>query len=71
MHYIEYSSLVRICNELSSEHDFLRSFIQVRNSFISHWLQEKNIREVQYLAGHGSIKSTQLYAQVNPQGLTE
>jgi len=37
---------------------------------MSHWLQEKNIREVQYLAGHGSIKSTQLYAQVNLRELT-
>jgi len=62
---MKYSSLTRICNELRSKHDFLRSFIQVRNSVISRWLQERNIREVQYLTGHGSIKSTQRYAQVN------
>jgi len=63
--------LRELLRELRSKHDFLKSFIQVRNSVISHWLQEKNIREVQYLAGHGSIKSTQRYAQVNLQELTE
>ncbi|HSH50647.1 MAG TPA: hypothetical protein VK982_02890 [Bacteroidales bacterium] len=60
-----------LLRELRLKHDFLKLFIQVRNSVISHWLEEKNIREVQYLAGHGSIKSTQRYAQVNLQELTD
>lgn len=60
-----------LLRELRLKHNFLKSFIQVRNSVISHWMTEKNIREVQYLAGHGSIISTQRYAQVNLQELTE
>ncbi|HSH50231.1 MAG TPA: hypothetical protein VK982_00755 [Bacteroidales bacterium] len=63
--------LRELLRELRSKHDFLKSFIQVRNSVISYWLEEKNIREVQYLTGHGSIKSTQRYAQVYLQVLTE
>ena len=60
-----------LLNELQKKYDYLKSFIQVRNSVISNWLTENNIREVQYLAGHGSIKSTQRYKQVNLQELTE
>ena len=60
-----------LLNELQEKHSFLKSFRQIRNSIISHWLEEKNIREVQYLAGHGNIKSTQRYEQVNLQELTE
>lgn len=60
-----------LLNELQLKHSFLKSFRQIRNSVISHWLEEKNIREVQYLAGHGNIKSTQRYEQVNLQELTE
>jgi len=60
-----------LLRELRLKHDFLKSFIQVRNSVISNWITEKNIREVQYLAGHGSINSTQRYVQVNMQELTE
>ena len=58
-----------LLRELRLEHDFLKSFIQVRNSVISNWITEKNIREVQYLAGHGSINSTQRYVQVNMKKL--
>ena len=60
-----------LLRELRLKHDFLKSFIQVRNSVISNWITEKNIREVQYLAGHGSINSTQRYVQVNMKELAK
>ena len=60
-----------LLRELRLKHNFLKSFIQVRNSVISNWITEKNIREVQYRAGHGSINSKQRYVQVNMQELTE
>jgi integrase/recombinase XerD len=51
--------------ELQKKYPFLKSFRQVRNSVIYHWVKEKNLREAQYLAGHGSIHSTQRYKQAN------
>ena len=34
---------------------------QIRASVISHWLKHYNIREVQYMAGHRYISSTERY----------
>jgi len=36
---------------------------QIRASVISHWLQEEDIRRVQYKAGHKYISSTEAYRQ--------
>jgi len=60
-----------LLGELKKKHSFLKSFRQIRNSVISLWLKEKNIRETQYMAGHGNIKSTQRYVQVNLEELSE
>ena len=54
-----------LLKELRKKHPFLKDFKQIRNSVIYHWAEEKNIREAQYLAGHGSIYSTQRYKQAN------
>jgi integrase/recombinase XerD len=51
--------------ELRKKYPFLKNFKQIRNSVIYHWVEEKNIREAQYFAGHGSIHSTQRYKQAN------
>jgi site-specific recombinase XerD len=37
---------------------------QIRNSVITHWLGHNNLRQVQYMAGHKYVSSTQRY-QVN------
>jgi len=37
---------------------------QVRSSVITHWLRQNNLRQVQYMAGHKYVSSTQRY-QVN------
>lgn len=37
---------------------------QIRSSVITHWLRQNNLRQVQYLAGHHYVSSTQRY-QVN------
>lgn len=37
---------------------------QIRNSVITHWLRSNNLRQVQYMAGHRYVSSTQRY-QVN------
>jgi site-specific recombinase XerD len=38
--------------------------MQIRNSVITHWLKQNNLRQVQYMAGHRYVSSTQRY-QVN------
>jgi integrase/recombinase XerD len=48
-----------IMEDLRKEYPYFKSFIQVRNSVINGWIKERNIREVQYMAGHNSIISTQ------------
>lgn len=44
---------------------------QIRASVITHWLKHYNIREVQYMAGHCYISSTERYLQDNLEDLHE
>jgi site-specific recombinase XerD len=44
---------------------------QIRASVITKWLKMYNLREVQYLAGHRYISSTESYLQNDMQGLQE
>jgi len=45
--------------------------VQLRKSVIVNWLKEKDIREVQYLSGHGSISSTERYRTADLEELSE
>ncbi len=58
-------SVRELLNQLRIKHPYFRSFLQIRSSVISLWLQEKNIRQVQYMAGHNSVISTQRYIKAN------
>jgi integrase/recombinase XerD len=49
----------------------MKHFVQIRSSVISQWIKEKNIREVQYMAGHNNIISTQRYVRANLDELKE
>jgi integrase/recombinase XerD len=44
---------------------------QLRASVIMKWLKQYNLREVQYLAGHRYISSTEAYQQNEMEGLSE
>lgn len=44
---------------------------QIRASVITKWLRQHNLREVQYLAGHRYIGSTESYLQNEMEGLLE
>ncbi|HLZ16958.1 MAG TPA: hypothetical protein VKQ08_07955, partial [Cyclobacteriaceae bacterium] len=44
---------------------------QLRASVIVKWLKQYNLRQVQYLAGHRFISSTEAYQQSDMEGLTE
>lgn len=60
-----------IIEDLRKEYPYFKSFIQVRSSVINGWIKERNIREVQYMAGHASIISTQRYVRANLDDLKE
>ncbi len=44
---------------------------QIRTSVITKWLKMHNLRQVQYLAGHRYISSTESYLQNDMEGLKE
>jgi len=44
---------------------------QIRTSVIMSWLKTNNIRQVQYMAGHKSIRSTEQYRQQDLTDLTK
>ena len=44
---------------------------QLRASVIVKWLRQYNLRQVQYMAGHRYISSTESYQQSEMEGLTE
>jgi integrase/recombinase XerD len=53
-----------ICNIIRKIRKLDRKVIdsrQIRSSVIMNWLKSNNIRQVQYMAGHKSIKSTENY----------
>jgi len=43
---------------------------QIRSSVITHWLKKNNLRQVQYMAGHKFVSSTQRYQLNNLDDLT-
>jgi len=49
----------------------IRNAQQIRASVITKWLKQHNLREVQYLAGHRFISSTEAYQQNDLEGLKE
>ena len=47
--------------ELKQQDKGFVNFKQVRTSVITHWLKQYNLRQVQYMAGHRFISSTERY----------
>lgn len=47
------------------------SLQQIRSSVITHWLKHHNLREVQYMAGHRFVGSTEYYLVNDLDDLTE
>jgi integrase/recombinase XerD len=42
---------------------------QIRQSVITYWLKNHNLRQVQYMAGHKYVSSTERYQQNNIEDL--
>jgi site-specific recombinase XerD len=51
----------RLSEEMRSSHKKFINFKQVRTSVITHWLKQYNLRQVQYMAGHRYVSSTEGY----------
>ncbi|WP_237214941.1 hypothetical protein [Salinivirga cyanobacteriivorans] len=47
----------------------LKNIAQIRASVITNWLQHYNLREVQYMAGHKYVSSTERYRTDNLEDL--
>lgn len=54
---------------LRKKYPRFKNLLHIRSSVISLWIEEKNIVEVQYMAGHNSITSTERYKRVSMQDL--
>ncbi len=63
-----------ICNivsQVKNNHPEIIDSRQIRTSVIMNWLKTNNIRQVQYMAGHKSIRSTEQYRQQDLSDLTK
>lgn len=57
--------LATLSKQLEKLHPDFKSLIQIRTSVITIWLQNFNLRQVQYMAGHRYISSTERYQLSN------
>ena len=55
--------IYQIIKKLKRVNNKVRNIHQIRASVISNWLKKHNLRKVQVMAGHKSIRSTERYLQ--------
>jgi len=65
------NSLKHLMDDLRKINSQVKDAQQIRKSVIVNWLKEKDIRKVQYMAGHSSISSTEKYRAANLEELEE
>src|SRR5690606_28982642 len=65
------SITARIIRNLKQYNHKVTSYSQIRSSLIVNWLSKHNLRQVQYLAGHRYISSTEKYVQDDLENLHE
>ena len=63
--------MTRVMIKLRKQNTSVLNAKQIRASVITHWLKQYNLREVQYLAGHRYISSTESYLENDLEGLQE
>ena len=51
----------RLSEEIRKDNKRFINFLQIRTSVITHWLKQYNLRQVQYMAGHRYVSSTERY----------
>jgi site-specific recombinase XerD len=60
----------RIINQVRKQHPEVTGSRQIRVSVIVGWLKTNNMRQVQYMAGHKSIRTTESFRRQDLTGLT-
>jgi site-specific recombinase XerD len=63
--------ICKIVEQAKKEHPEIKDSRQIRTSVIMNWLKTNNIRQVQYMAGHKSIRSTEQYRNQDLTDLTK
>lgn len=66
-----YNLLYSLMQKLKKTEPQFKSLEQIRASVISKWLKKYNLRQVQYMAGHRYVSSTEAYRQTEMEGLTD
>lgn len=58
----EFRSIInKLIKKLNKQSSRVTSVLQIRTSVITHWLKIHNLRQVQYMAGHRYVSSTEAY----------
>lgn len=65
------NSMQHLMQILRKQNTSISSHQQIRSSVITHWLKTCNLREVQYMAGHRYVSSTEAYLINDLDGLQE
>lgn len=61
----------KIVEAIKKIHPKIKDSRQLRSSVLMNWLKTNNIRQVQYMAGHKSIRSTEAYRREDLTDLTK
>ncbi|MFP5041649.1 tyrosine-type recombinase/integrase [Parasediminibacterium sp. JCM 36343] len=59
----------RLSQDIRANNKKFVNFLQVRASVITYWLQQYNLRQVQYMAGHRYVSTTENYLANNMEAL--
>jgi len=65
------NTMSKLMEKLKKQNKQVESIKQIRTSVITHWLKQYNLREVQYMAGHRYVSSTEAYKINDIEGLQE
>lgn len=65
------SIISRLLKKLHAQNSRISSLNQLRASVITHWLKLYNLRQVQYMAGHRYVSSTESYRVNDLEDLSE
>jgi len=63
------NSLLHLFRDIKKINPSITNAKQIRQSAITHWLKNYNLRQVQYMAGHKYVSSTERYQANNLEGL--
>ncbi len=63
------NTIAELMKRLKKQHNYFKNARQLRGSRIALWLKTNNLREVQYMAGHRYVSSTERYSQTKTEDL--